>query len=88
MVEVTVQLPDDIATQVAAVPGERARRLLEALALECYRSGKFSRAQVRNLLGLSWQATEEFLAQHDAYRHYSMEDLEADRHTLQAILPS
>lgn len=83
--QVTLQLPDEIASQLG---GEKdmPRRVLEAVALEGYRAAQLTRGQVSELLGLSFADTEEFLSRHQAYLHYSLEDLEADRATLDRIL--
>lgn len=76
--QVTVELPDDMATLLGSKE-EIARQLLEAYAADGYRTGKLSRHQVGRLLGLDrWQA-QEFLAQHEAQRPYSLADWEMDR---------
>ena len=85
--QVTVQLPDEIATQLGSEK-DMPRRVLEAVALEGYRAGDLSRGQVSAMLGLSFAETEAFLQQHEAYLHYSLGDLEADRATLDKILAS
>lgn len=64
MVEVTVQLPEDVAQQLAEVPGDIPRRVLEAIALEGYRANKLTRRQVGGLLHLDTKQTEQFLAEH------------------------
>ncbi len=56
--QVTVQLPDDIARQfgdVATMP----RQLLKAFALEHYRLERLTRLQVSQLLGLDYWQTDE-----------------------------
>jgi len=87
MVEVTLTVTDEVATQFGGAPTAVARQLLEAAAVEGYRSERLSRGQLRELLGLSWHDTENFLAAHKCFRHYSVEDLEDDRRTL-ANLPA
>jgi len=56
---------------------------LEALAIEGYRSGKFGAATVRLLLNHDsrWE-TEQWLADRAIPLNYTLEDLEADRRTL------
>lgn len=49
----TVELPEDIARQLAADPQALSRAALEAIALEGARSGKLTTEQVRRLLGFS-----------------------------------
>jgi len=59
---------------------------LEALAIEGYRSGKFGSATVRVLLNHDsrWE-TEQWLADRGIPLNYTMEDLESDRRTLDAL---
>lgn len=87
MLEVTLSITDEVAAKFGGEPNAVARHLLEAAAVEGYRSERLSRTQVRELLGFSWHETEEFLADHGCVRHYTVEDLEEDRRTL-ANLPA
>jgi len=82
MVEITVNLPDNVVGSFGSTPQVAALRLLESAAAEGYRSRRISRGQVREMLGLSWQETEEFLAAHDCVRHYTLQDLNDDRTAL------
>ena len=82
--QVTVQLPDDIAAQVG-VSADLPRQLLEAFAAEGYRTQKLSRHQVRELLGLDYWQTDEFLTRHQAKRPYTLADLEVDRRSLAGL---
>ena len=49
--QITIDLPEDIARQLGAEPGGLQRTALEALALEGARAGKLSAGQARRLLG-------------------------------------
>jgi len=62
----SVQIPDSFAKPLRLDGPQPARRVLEALALEGYRSGELSRGQVGEVLGLSFQETEQFLHHHKA----------------------
>jgi len=84
--EVTLQLPDDIAKQLGDMPSV-SRQLLEALAIDAYRRERLSRHQVSQLLGLDYWQTEEFLSRHDAKRPYTLADLEVDRKSLARLGP-
>jgi predicted HTH domain antitoxin len=86
MAAITIELPDDIVKELEAVPGEISRRVVEAVALEGYRSRRLSRGDVRQLLGLGWHETEDFLAAHGLTYHYTLEDLNEDRKNLDRIL--
>ena len=47
----TVQIPDDLASRLSAAGGDLSRRALEAFALEEYKSGHITQAELRRLLG-------------------------------------
>jgi hypothetical protein len=82
--QVTVQLPDEVAAQVGGA-ADLPRRLLEAFAAESYRARQLSRRQVRELLGLDYWQTEDFLSRHEAKRAYTVADLEVDRRSLAGL---
>jgi predicted HTH domain antitoxin len=83
MRQVAVELPDGIARQLEIGGRDLERRALEALAVDAYRSGEITTAQVQEMLQLSsrWEV-DAFLKERQAYLPYTEEDLEAD---LQAI---
>lgn len=86
MAAVTIELPDAIVSGLGHTPGEIARRVLEAVVLDAYRSERLSRGEVRRILGLSWQETEDLLASHGIPYQYTVDDLNADRANLDRIL--
>ena len=86
MVEVTVKLPDKLALSFGGTPDVRERRVLEHIAIEEYRSGRPSQRQVGDLLGLDYWQTERFLTDRKVPQNYSLDDLHADRSTLNQIL--
>lgn len=53
------------------------RAVVEAVAIEAYRSGAITPAQVQEMLGLGsrWE-TEAFLHRAEAYHDYTMDDLD------------
>lgn len=61
--------------------------VLEALAIEGYRTDKLSLYQVRVLLGHEsrWE-TEAWLGSRGVHMNYTLEDLEEDRRTLDRLL--
>ncbi|MBN9690016.1 MAG: UPF0175 family protein [Verrucomicrobia bacterium] len=79
---ITIELPDEIAESLGPELS-LSRRLLEAYAIEGYRSEKLTRRQVGQLLGLDRWKAEEFLAEHGATRAYSLADWELDRRSLE-----
>ena len=76
---VAIEIPDEVARQLAARSGEVSRAVLEAVAIEAYRSGAITPAQVQQMLGLRsrWE-TEALLRRAEAYHNYTMDDLERD----------
>ena len=76
---VAIEIPDDIGQLLAAQAGGASRAVLEAVAIEAYRSGAITSGQVQQMLELRsrWQ-TESFLRRADAYHDYTMDDLERD----------
>jgi hypothetical protein len=55
--EVTVQIPDDIATRLCAAGADLSRRALEGLALEEYKNGRLHQYRTSPLAGL-WDTLE------------------------------
>lgn len=76
---VAIELPEDIAHQLEAKWGDISQRTLEALAIEAYRSGVVTEAQVQRMLNLPsrWEV-EAFLNRAQAYLDYTEADLERD----------
>ena len=77
--DITVNLPEDIASHLAEVK-DLPRMALEGLALEGYREGKLSAGQLRRLLGYRTRMqVHTFLKDHGVYLHYGPDDLQHDR---------
>ena len=76
---VAIEIPDDIGRVLAAQAGGVSRAVLGAVAIEAYRSGAITTAQVERMLGLRsrWE-TESFLRRAEAFHDYTMDDLEKD----------
>jgi predicted HTH domain antitoxin len=83
---ITLDVPEDIAADLAAKGENLPRAALEALAIEEYRAQKLSTAQLRRLLGyqIRMQA-HAFLKKHGVYLHYTLADLEHDRQAGDAL---
>ena len=75
--QITIELPDNIANQLQ--PADISRRILELIAADNYRQGQMGAAEVRSLLNFSsrWE-TYEFLKREKAYLPYTEDDLEQD----------
>jgi len=84
--ELTVQIPDDLATSMSASGGDLARRALEALALEEFKSGHLTKPELRRLLGFGTRyRLDGFLKSHGVYEDYTMEDFDSDRDALKQL---
>ena len=77
----TVLLPELIGRHLEREWGNESlsRRIVEALALEGYRTEVLSAGQVAELLGISVLETERFLKVRGAILPYTLEDLDEDR---------
>lgn len=85
--EITVRIPADLARRLG-VGGEIERRVIEALALDEFRQGHLSRAELRQLLGFATHAKlDEFLTGHGVFGTYTADDLERDREDQAAVVP-
>ncbi len=83
---ITIEVPDDIANALQATWRDLSRGVLESLALEGYRSGALSDGQLRRLLGFETRFdVHGFLKDHGVPLNYSMEDLEQDRETAKRL---
>jgi Uncharacterised protein family (UPF0175) len=81
--EVTVQIPDDLASRMT---GDLSRRALEALALEEYKSGHITDIELRRLLGFETRyELDGFLKAHGVYEDFTMEDFERDIADLKSL---
>ena len=82
----TVEIPDDIANRLAEAGGDLSRRALESLALEEFRSGHLTKPELRRLLGFGtrWKL-DGFLKSHGVYENYTMEDFEEERAALKSL---
>jgi predicted HTH domain antitoxin len=86
--EISVDIPDEFAKQVVTEGQDLARLVLEALALEGYRSERLSESEVRRMLGFeSRLQVHAFLKQHGVYLHYDLDDLKKDAETMARLRP-
>jgi predicted HTH domain antitoxin len=76
---IAIDIPEDIARQLSEKWGSLSRGALEAIAIEGYRSGALSHAQVQRILGHSsrWE-TDAFLKKTEVFLDYTEADLEQD----------
>ena len=85
---ITLDVPDDVAEGLTTGGRDLPRAALEALALEGYRSGALTAAQIRRLLGYQTRVeVDGFLKQHGVWLEYTLDDLERDHDVLQRLRP-
>lgn len=84
---VTLTIPDVLAAALQRVQPALPRVLLDGFAVEAYREGMLSAAEVRVLMGHDsrWE-TEDFLAAHEAWPGTTAEQVAADGRKLNALL--
>ena len=84
----TVEIPDDLAQRLAAAGGDLSRRspALEALAVEEYKRGHLTDFDLRRLLGFNTHyALDGCLKAHGIFEPYSLDDLERERRDLERL---
>ena len=80
--QITLELPEDIAQGLESRWQDLPRAALESLALEAYRARALTAAQLRRLLGFETRMqVDAFLKEHEIYDYYAA-DFEEDRRTL------
>lgn len=75
--QITVELPDEIARQLGAGQ-DLSRAALEGLVAESCRTHRLSDHQAAELLGLSRHELDGFLKAHGVLLDYSMENFERE----------
>jgi hypothetical protein len=85
--QITIEIPDQLGTQLQQKWGNLSQRTLEAFALEAYRLGLMTTAEIQLLLNLAsrWE-TEVFLQESQAYLDYTEADFQDDKETLKRVL--
>ncbi len=81
MMEVTIQVPEDIAVRWRA-QGDVSHDILAGAALEAYRKRIIGDSRLQQWLGLETRfEVHAFLKEHGVPCNYSLDDLEDDRRT-------
>lgn len=77
---VTLDLPDELSSALAASGQDVSRAAVEAIALEAYRERKITTAQLRRVLGFATRyELDGFLKKHEVWLDYTWRDLEQNR---------
>ena len=84
--QITVDIPESVAEQIIPAGMSPPQAVLEALALEGYRTRRLSEYQVQQMLGLQSRfVVHAFLNDHQTCLNYSVEDYEKDLETLRRV---
>jgi hypothetical protein len=84
--ELTVQIPDELARRMSASGADLSRRALEALALEEFKGGRITKPELRRLLGFGTRyQLDGFLKAHEVYEDYTLQDLEQELEGLRRL---
>ena len=83
--QIRLDLPEDIAQELAAKWEDLPRAAIESLALEAYRSQALTAAQLRTLLSFETRMqVDAFLKEHEVY-DFTAADFEQDREALRQL---
>ena len=82
--QVTIQIPDDIASRIAS-GGDLTRRALEALAIEELKAGRITEPDFAQMLGLGRLQIDGFLKSHGVYQDLTIEDVTRDIADMQSL---
>ena len=82
----TVEIPDDVAARLSRAGGDLSRRALEAWLAEEYRQGHLTKPDLRRALGFATSdQIDTFLRAHEVWIDYTLEDLERERAGLRRL---
>jgi hypothetical protein len=73
--QITVELPDDLARQMIPAGSDPARAALAGMAVEAYRALRLTENQLGHLLGLDRNELDGFLKRREVWLEYSADDL-------------
>ena len=86
--QVTVEVPDDLAAALNLNDRDPAGAALEAMALEAFRERKLTGYQLRTLLGIPSRFDFWNFLKERQIETYTVEDLEHDLAVMKTVLPS
>jgi len=73
--QITVELPDDLAQQLIPAGQDPARAVLENVAVEAFRAQRLTEHQLAQLLGMDRYQLDGFLKDRGVWLDYTIDDL-------------
>jgi Uncharacterised protein family (UPF0175) len=85
-INLTVEIPDDIAPRLMAGSHDLSREALKMIAAEAYRQDRITKPELQRLLGIetSYQL-DGFLKAHDIWIDYTLEDAARKQRSLDRL---
>jgi len=75
IMQITVELPDEMARQMIPAGDDPARTALEDMAVEAYRAHRLTEYQLATLLGMGRYELDGFLKRREVWLEYTTDDL-------------
>jgi hypothetical protein len=83
---VSVEIPDDLAQRLSAAGADLSRRALEGFALEEHKAGRISKPELRRWLRIETRTElDGFLKEHGVFLNATVEDLRDEVRTLERL---
>jgi predicted HTH domain antitoxin len=76
--QLTVELPDELAGQIIPAGSDPSRVAIESLALEAYRAHRLSEHQLARLLGMGRYELDGWLKQRGVWLEYGAGEMERE----------
>jgi Uncharacterised protein family (UPF0175) len=83
--QLTVDIPDDIASRLSAAGVDLSRRALEGFAVEELKARRITEPELCRMLGLSRIQVDGFLKAHGVFEDYTLDDFEKERAALKSL---
>jgi hypothetical protein len=79
--QITIELPDDIANRLAQQAGNLSEKALKSLTVDSYRAKLLSHDEVERILNLTWNEVETLLNDANVHQPYRAKALNGSQET-------